>query len=252
MTSSNSEESDKKYSGNELDELNVEESDSIQEENISGNELDEPRIEESDSSQEENISGNELDELNVEESDSIQEEKSDSELELDELEVSYLPPIGEEENPKEFKRKHRGDKKVTLFFALGLCLLIGIGYTFLKEKVFDILKKEETTHASGLKIPEDQLLLFNSFVIPLNEKIGLTYISLNISFNVPNKVVRQEIIEKKEQLRGIMYDILREEINRREKIPPLKTIKGFLINRINMALSAGKVNEVYITKFLAV
>jgi len=129
---------------------------------------------------------------------------------------------------------------------------MGVGYFYMKEKAFDIPQEEETTQLHGLKIPEDQLLLFHSFVIPLKEKKGLTYMSLSISFNVPNKELRREIIAKTEQLRGIMYDILREEINKTEEIPPLEKIKGFLTRRVNMALSAGKVNEIYITKFLAV
>ena len=228
MTSLNNEKNDKQYSGNELDEPKADESDSIQEENISGDELDEPK---------------------ADESDSIQEKKNGSELVLDEL---NLPPITVEGDSEDVGKDHRENKRITLFIALGLCLLIGIGYLYLKEKVFDILQEKETTQLHGLKKPEDQLLLFHSFVIPLKEKKDLTYISLSISFNVPNKELRQEIIEKKELLRGIMYDILREEINRIEEIPPLEKIKCFLTKRVNMALSAGKVNEVYITKFLAV
>ena len=160
--------------------------------------------------------------------------------------------IPEEENSKGTWAKHRGKKRVSLCIALGLCLLIGIGYLCLKQKVFDILQEEETTRLHRLKIPKDQLLLFHSFVIPLKEKKGFTYISLSISFNVPNKELKREIIAKKEQLRGSMYDILRKEINRIEEIPPLEKIKGFLSKRVNMALSGGKVNEIYITKFLAV
>ena len=160
--------------------------------------------------------------------------------------------IPEEEKSKSSWAKYRGKKRFSLFIALGLFLLIGIGYLYLKEKAFDIPQEEETTQLHRLKIPKDQLLLFHSFVIPLEEKKGLTYISLSISFNVPNKELRQEIVAKKEQLRFIMYDILREEINKIEEIPPLQTIKSFLTRRVNMALSAGKVNKVYITKFLAV
>ena len=147
----------------------------------------------------EQFSGNELDKLS----------KSDSE---------ESESISEEGNSKGIWAKHRGKKRVSLCIALGLCLLIGIGYLCLKQKVFDILQEEETTQLHRLKIPKDQLLLFHSFVIPLKEKKGFTYISLSISFNVPNKELKREIIAKKEQLRGIMYDILREEINKIEEI----------------------------------
>ncbi len=160
--------------------------------------------------------------------------------------------ISEEMNSKGIWAKHSGKKSVSLCIALGLCLLIGIGYFYLKEETYDMPQEEETTQLHRLKIPEAQLLIFPSFVIPLKEKKGFTYISLSISLNVPNKELREEIIAKKEQLRGIIYDILREEINKTEEIPPLEKIKGFLTTRVNMALSAGKVNEIYITKFLAV
>jgi len=181
------------------------------------------------------------------------EQFSDDELdELSKSDSEESESISEEGNSKGIWAKHRGKKRVSLCIALGLCLLIGIGYFYLKEKAFDIPQEEETTQLHGLKIPKDQLLLFPSFVIPLKEKKGFTYMSLSISFNVPNKELRQEIIAKKEQLRGIMYDMLREEINKTKEIPPLEKIKGFLTRRVNMALSAGKVNEIYITNFLAV
>ena len=78
--------------------------------------------------QEENSSGNELDEPKVDESDSIQGKKSDSELVLDELDESNLPPITEEVDSEDVRRDRRGNKRVTIFIALGLCLLIGIEY----------------------------------------------------------------------------------------------------------------------------
>lgn len=198
------------------------------------------------------FSGDELDEPRINENDSIKERKDEPELELDEIDESSLPPIQEEENSEDIGQKHKRNNMISPLIALGLCLLIGIGCYYLREKIFDILHEEKTTQTHGLTIPEDQLLAFHSFVIPLKEKRGLTYISLSISFNVPNKELRQEIIEKKKQLRGIIYDILHEEINRREEIPSLKKIKGFLTKIVNRVLSAGKVNEVYITKFLAV
>jgi len=204
------------------------------------------------------FSRNKLDELSksdIEESESISEEGKVSGNELDESSMSEdveAESISEEGNSKGIWAKHREKKRFSLFIALGLCLLIGIGYLCLKQKAFDILQEEETTQLHRLKIPKDQLLLFHSFVIPLKEKKGFTYISLSISFNVPNKELKREIIAKKEQLRGIMYDILREEINKIEEIPPLEKIKGFIARRVNMALSAGKVSEVYVTKFLAV
>jgi len=201
------------------------------------------------------FSGDELDESSKsidEENESISKEKQLSKDELGESGNEEGESVSVEGNSKGIWAKYRGKKGFSLFIALGLCLLIGLGYLYLKEKVFDILQEAETTQVHRLKVPEDQLLLFHSFVIPLEEKKGLTYISLSISFNVPNKELRREIVAKRKQLRAIIYDILREEINKIEEIPPLEKIKSFLTRRVNMALSAGKVNKVYITRFLAV
>ncbi|GAG19995.1 unnamed protein product, partial [marine sediment metagenome] len=98
----------------------------------------------------------------------------------------------------------------------------------------------------------DQLLIFHSFVIPLKENREFTYISLSISFSVPNIELKREMIEKKGRLRGIIYDMLREEMNKVKEIPPLEKLKESITRGVNAALSAGKVNKVYITNFLAV
>ncbi|MBW1856848.1 MAG: hypothetical protein JRI42_01015, partial [Deltaproteobacteria bacterium] len=137
-------------------------------------------------------------------------QENDEKFSGNELDESSMPedveaePISEEMNSKGIWAKYRGKKGFSLFIALGLCLLIGLGYLYLKEKAFDIPQEEETTQLHRLKIPKDQLLLFHPFVIPLKEKNGFTYISLSISFNVPNKELRREIVAKKEQLRVIM------------------------------------------------
>ncbi len=197
------------------------------------------------------FSGNELDESGGEESESIPEEKKYTGLELDELDV---PPIPEEEDSKIIEGKYREKKRLSLYIAIGLCLLIGIGCLYLKWKKSNIPfnQKEGISQSIRLAIPEAQLLIFPSFVIPFKENKQFTYISLSISFNVPNKELGREMIENKFQLRGIIYDILREEINKATGILPLKELKKFVIRGLNTALSTGKVNEVYISKFLAV
>ena len=132
--------------------------------------------------------------------------------------------------------------------------MTGIGYLYLKGRVSDIRvdKEEKIPQFDRPGIPKDQLLIFPSFVIPLKENKKFTYISLSIYFNLPNKEIMGEMIEKKGELRGIIYDILREEINKTEEVPSMPELKGFIVRGVNAALSAGKVNEIYITKYLAV
>ena len=282
MSSSNSKENAEKFSGDELDDLSKlvdEESESIPEEEdpksaeqFSGLELDELDIasipEEEDSKSAERFSGDELDESEDEESESVQVSGD----ELDESEDEESESVPEKEDSKSTERKYGGKKRLSLVVAIGLCLLTGIGYFYLKEKKYPISvnqqevnqklnfainqkednHKEKTIQINRLGIPKDQLLIFQPFVIPFSENKEFTYFSLSISFNVPNKEIKREIIEKRNQLRGIIYDILREEMNKIKDIPPLDKLKSLIIRGINMTLSAGKVNEVYITKFLAV
>ena len=209
-------------------------------EQFSGDKLDEPGDEESKATpEEEQVSGDELDE---------------SGGELDEPEDEESESIREEGHSKSIERKFREKKRLLLCIAIGLCLFIGIGYLYLKWKRSNIPlnQKEETRQVNRLAIPEAQLLIFPSFVIPFKENRGFTYISLSISFNVPNKELKREMMEKKGQLRGIIYDMLREEIHKEKEIPSLKKLKECIIRAVNMTLSAGNVSEVYISKFLAV
>jgi len=249
-------ENDEQFSGDKLDEPGGEESEATpEEEQASGDELDESGDEESESIPEEGqSSGGELDESGDEESKATPEEEQASGNELDEPGDEESESIPEEEDSKGIEGKFRENKRLLLCIAIGLCLFIGIGYLYLKWKKSNIPlnQKEETRQVNKLAIPEAQLLIFPSFVIPSKENGGFTYISLSISFNVPNKELKREMMEKKGQLRGIIYDMLREEIDKEKEIPSLKKLKECIIRAVNMTLSAGNVSEVYISKFLAV
>ena len=229
MISSDSEENDDRVPGGELDEPGEEERESVSEDG--------------------QFSGGELEEPGEEEGESVSE---DGQVSGDEEEGESVP---EDEGPKGIWERYRGKTRLSLFIAIGLCLLTGIGYLYLKGRVSNITvdKGGKIPQFDRLGIPKDQLLIFPSFVIPLiKENRKFTYISLSIYFNLPNKEIMGEMIEKKGELRGIIYDILREEINKTEEVPSMPELKGFIVRGVNAALSAGKVNEIYITKYLAV
>ena len=180
----------------------------------------------------EQVSGNELDDSGDEDRDRPHEKK-----------IS-----------KSISREFKGKKGLLLIIATGLFLLTGMGYFFVIGGKSDMPshKKKEASGFIELAAPKDQLLTFNSFIIPFNENKKFTYITLSISFNLPNKEIRREMLEKKEQFRGKIYDILKEEITNIKEIPSLEKLKEFIIKGTNKALSSGKVSKVYIDKFLAV
>ena len=274
MISPDSEENDERFSGSESDEPADEKRESVQEEEkvpegesdkpadeesesvrVSVVELDEPADEERESiPEEEKVPEGESDEPADEERESIPEEEKVPEGESDEPADEERESIPEEEKSKGIWGKYGGKARLSLSIAIGLSLLMGIGYLYLKGKIFNITvdQKREIPQFNRLAVPKDQLLIFPSFVIPFKENKRFTYISLSIYFNLPNKELMREMIEEKSELRGIIYDILRQEINKLKEVPSLEELKGFIIRGVNTALSAGKVNEVYITKFLAV
>ena len=62
---------------------------------------------------------------------------------------------------------------------------------------------------------------------------------------------REQMIQEKNRLRGIIYDMLTEEINGLKDVPSLEKLKKCIIRAVNGALSMGRINEAYITDFLA-
>jgi flagellar basal body-associated protein FliL len=255
-------------SGDELDEPGDEGSESIKDgeidEQFSGNELDEAGDEGSESIKDEEksqqSSGDELGESGDEGSESIKDEEKSQQSSGDELGEpgdEGSESIPDEKKAKDIWGKFRGKKRLSLFIAIGLSLLTGIiSLFYLKDEksktAFHQGKGPFRFKINSVVIPKDQELVFQPFVIPLKKHKDFTYMSLSISFNLPNKELREELIEKKDQVRGTIYNILREEINKTNKVPPLEKIKVFIVRAVNMTLSTGKINEVYITHILSV
>jgi flagellar basal body-associated protein FliL len=172
----------------------------------------------------------------------------------------------------------KSKKKLILYGVGGLCLFLSIGTIYLKwGGINGFLDKKTVDHhdkftdSNKVKIqinqregdnkkvnvqgntPEDQknkLLSFNSFIIPLKEQ-EKTYISLSISFDVQDKTLRQIMTERSSWIRGLIYDILREEVNINKEIPLLESLKIAIVEGIIAALPDIKIDKVYITQFLA-
>jgi len=208
------------------------------------------------------INKGELDELEEEQAGAISEQENsegpeEEEFfanELDESDDIETKPIPEEKNAHQPDRRRSGKKGLWLVSAIGLCVLIGIGYLYLKEEKSKRLLRQNSkpVPVARISIPGEQLLLFDSFIIPIPENREFTYISLSISFKLPNKEIKRQMTDKKKEFRGIIYDILTEEISKRKEVPPLESLKKLIIGGVNSALSTGEVHEVYVTKFLAV
>jgi len=179
--------------------------------------------------QDEQFSGNELDELGDETNKSIPKQQ----------------PIEKAE------KKYKGKGRVWLFIAIGLSLLSGVGYFYMKEEM-PLVTSNQKEGPERFAIPKDQLLVFESFVIPFKQSKKFTYISLAITFKLCDKKLMGEMIQEKNRLRGIIYDMLTEEINGMKDVPSLEKLKKCIIRAVNGALSMGRIKEAYITDLLAV
>jgi flagellar basal body-associated protein FliL len=148
----------------------------------------------------------------------------------------------------DIKKKLRDKRTLFLFLVSAVCLLVGGSYYFFQHKN----GKEINSRSNIFPIPHDKSIIFESFILPIQKKQGYTYISLNILLELSNIKLKGEIGEKKDQLRGIIYDILEQEISRVEDANALDKLKALIISRTNTVLTSGEVREAFIINFLVV
>jgi len=266
---------DEQISADELDEpISLEEADNQifgdePDESNSGGDLDEPISQEeldklvAGDEPDEQISGDELDELipGDEPDEQISGDELDEPISGDEPESAIEhEEISKKKDAEDRKKTYKGTKKLIIFVAekykrkrklfiaaaTGLCLLTGAGYFSLQNK------KEKAPEVIKLPVMDGRSLVFGSFVIPFRDHDKFAYLSLDISFRLMNRELAEEMTEKRDLLRGIIYDLLREEVNKPGKLPPLDKLKEYIIKGVNNALSTGKVKEAYVIDFLAV
>ncbi|HUT71834.1 MAG TPA: hypothetical protein VMW89_14265 [Desulfatiglandales bacterium] len=164
--------------------------------------------------------------------------------------------IPQEKNLRPRERRQKGGRRIVASVAIGLIVLIGIaaGYLYLKQEKIAVSPNQGRGpgQSASVSISHEEVLVLEPFVIPAEGNKNFTYVFLSISMKLPNKEVKREVTEKERSLRGIIYDTLAREIADTKEVPPLETLKEFIIRGVNGALSSGKISEVFISKFLAV
>jgi len=140
-------------------------------------------------------------------------------------------------------------KKILFYILAGIIISAGFSvYPFLKNK-------KESLWIPQLKwftIQDSTSIKFEPFIIPFRKHGKFTYISLRISFELPNRELMDEMIEKNNWIRGIIYNILSENIHVLENVSSLMKLKHVIIDHVNNILKAGKINKTYITDFSTV
>jgi flagellar basal body-associated protein FliL len=157
--------------------------------------------------------------------------------------------FSQKKNIRNKPKKHVWKKKGFFFFVTGTLLLAGLS-------LYPILKNR-SDHAwipqlKWFSIQNSKSIKFEPFIIPFREHGKFTYISLSISFELPNKELMDEMIEKNNWIRGIIYNSLCENIYVLENVASLMKLKKFIVNNVNNILTAGKVDNAIITDFSTV
>ncbi|MBU3948922.1 MAG: hypothetical protein KJ882_08290 [Proteobacteria bacterium] len=174
------------------------------------------------------------------ENKTIQNDSSDSRKDLN--------PVDEELTPTR-KKKFTAVHKISGIVIL-VCLIASCIYFFILRQS-EVQDKPITANKISAKI-ENQALVFETFIVPFEGNKYYTYMLVDVSFDVPVSKTRFEMIEKQNELRKIIYDILLNEIGGSKSLPPVIDIKNNIKSGVNAILEKGKIEEVFITKYNAV
>jgi flagellar basal body-associated protein FliL len=157
--------------------------------------------------------------------------------------------FSEKKISNKMSRKYPWKRKLFLLFVWGTFISVAfLLYPFLRSQpVSPVL-----TSVKWFPVQNDRSIRFKPFIIPFEEHGKSTYISLSISFELPNKELMNEMIKKNTRIRGIIYSILSENINILKNVSSLEKLKELITHGVNGVLTAGKVNEPIITDFSTV
>ena len=173
--------------------------------------------------------------------------------ELDEPEDIIVESSPDTKSAKGAEKRSKRKAFLCLTFAIGLFAFSTIGYHMVRHAITPLpTDKKEVGHLVKFAIERGQSAEFRSFVIPFQGSKKYCYITLSIAFNLPNQKLREKILADGCRLRGIMYDMLSEEMAEYQDIPSPEEIKKCIIRAVNRVLTVGKIDNVYIIDLLAV
>jgi flagellar basal body-associated protein FliL len=147
-------------------------------------------------------------------------------------------------------KKNKFKRYIIGMVVLTTCLAALIFYSVIHNKgpeVKDIKVQQEKISV----VIEDRSLVY-PFIIPFEHTGEYTYIIVEVTFDVPDKKLHGEMTEKQDRIRTIIYDILLNEVERAKAIPAPAEIKKHINREVNAVLENGSINEVFVTKFMAV
>lgn len=233
------EQNGEKFAGNKLDEIQ-------DYEKFSGNELDEVQSDEK-------FAGNELDEIQSDErlteneldNSKTDNQKIQAEVEKPDSIIENKPLNNSSSKIKKITFVHKISAIVLMIFFIGTTL-----YLFILRRP-QIENKPIPIEKTSVR-NENHALVFETFIVPFEQNKYYTYMLLDISLNVQEEKLREEIAGKQNKLRKVIYDKLLDKIEGVKSLPPVAEIKNDIKSAINMVLENGRIQEIFITKYHAV
>jgi flagellar FliL protein len=137
-------------------------------------------------------------------------------------------------------------RKLIIAATAGLCTLaLGAAMYGTLVRPVETAAPPTTPTAIAAKSSQD----FEGFVIPFHRE-NKHYLSISISLESADGTVLHELKEKEAIIRGRLYDLLKAYAEQAAGYPSLAATKEMVAGSINAWLSAGRVDGVYITRFV--
>lgn len=135
-------------------------------------------------------------------------------------------------------------------FAFPFFLALGLLWTgYLSDKAQP--PRDAPQQVSETVIPSRTVVAFENFLIPIEGKPRHSLISLSFALQVPNGIAGREIEERMSEIRGFIYDTLREDFEGSEGIPSLLQAKNGISRAVGLVFPGLRVDDVFISRFLA-
>jgi len=149
--------------------------------------------------------------------------------------------------PQEQGKLRRRIILLSLFFMLAISALLWTRYSQVGKH--DL--QDTPLPVPQVTLQGNPVVAFDPFLIPLGEKSKYTFISLSFSMELPNGQSGKDIKEKMTELRGLLYDTLKEDFQKSEGIPLIQAVKDGIDRALHRALPGQRVKDVFISQFLA-
>lgn len=145
--------------------------------------------------------------------------------------------------------KNKPNRKRLILICILITTFIAISIVIYGKYLFPRRNKPE---AVPMKISGIQITKLNSFIIPYSKGNNYSYISISVSLYLPEEAIRNEVAEKRNMLRGTIYELINRQAQNPGWEPSLQQLKYLIREGINEKLSAGKIRELFITEYLVI